>query len=101
MFGYYNYVEIIQIPDSVKLISHSAFKDVKSLEECIVGQNVLEVEEDAFYGCTNLSRVELPQPLTFIHETAFKGCGMLTIYCPEGSYAEQFARKNGISCVTT
>lgn len=101
VFGFYNSVRILQIPDSVTLINHSAFYGVDSLEECYAGTGVREIGEAAFCDCVNLSRLELPDSVTFIDKTAFKGCEKLTIYCPADSYAEQFARENGIPFVAT
>ena len=96
VFGFYDSVRILQIPDSVTLINHSAFYDVNSLEECVVGKNVREIGEAAFYNCSNLTRVELPGSITLIDKTAFEGCNNLTIYGVKGSYVEQFARNYGI-----
>ncbi len=93
-------VKILQIPDTVTIIDHEAFYGVDNLEKCFVGKNVREIGSGAFYGCAQLLNVSLPSSVKIIDKTAFQGCGKLTIYCPTGSYAEQFARENNIPYVT-
>jgi len=93
-------VKKLQIPDTVVLIDHEAFFGVDNLEECNVGKNVREIGIGAFYGCAQLLRVNLPSSVKTIDKTTFQGCEKLTIYCPKGSYAEQYAIENNIPYVT-
>lgn len=91
-----NSIKIIRIPDTVTLIDHDAFYGVDNLSECYVGKNVQEIGYGAFSGCTQLYKVSLPSSVKVIDIEAFIGCEKLTIYCPKGSYAEQFACENDI-----
>ena len=52
--------------------------------------------KQTFSGCEALTDVTLPAGVRPIPKSAFKGCTELTIHAPAGSYAEQFAQKNGI-----
>jgi hypothetical protein len=42
----------------------------------------------------------IPADVTKIDAAAFKGCKYLTVYCPAGSYAEQYCLENFIACDT-
>ena len=50
----------------------------------------------AFANCTDLEKILIPASVTKIGEDAFKNCEKLTIFAPKGSYAETYARENGI-----
>ena len=46
----------------------------KAIKSVVLGKNVTEIEGDAFYGCTNLSRIEIGEDVTSIGNDAFKEC---------------------------
>ena len=48
---------------------------IKSL---IIPEGIMEIGNEAFYGCTSLTSVEFPQSLEVIGERAFLGCSSLT-----------------------
>lgn len=99
VFGIRGQVKTLRIPDSVLNVKHEAFYDVESLEECYLGNNVQRIGESAFYNCANLRIVEIPASVTVIEENAFFGCEKITIYGYKDSYAEQYAKENGIPFV--
>ena len=49
---------------------------------------------------TPVEVVVIPADVTNISGAAFTGCEKLTIYCPAGSYAEQYCKDNFIVCNT-
>ena len=53
------------------------------------------IEPEAFVNCPNLTSVIIDGMDTVIEDNAFVNCGDITIYCPQGSKAEEFAKRNG------
>ena len=53
-----------------------AFRDCTSLETATLSEGV-EAIESAFYNCSNLSRVDIPQSLVSIGSKAFLNCDKL------------------------
>ena len=62
-------------------------------------QDVHELVFGAFEYCIGLETVMIPKSVEFIGYDVFRGCEKLTIHAPAGSYAEQFAKENGIPIV--
>lgn len=54
------------------------------------------ISEATCYDCNYLVAAFIPDSVTEIEEDAFKYCEYLTIYCNEGSYAQQYAIENAI-----
>ena len=50
-------LESIVCPNSLKTIGGSAFSNLKSLKTIRLGKNIKTIENDAFYGCDNLTDV--------------------------------------------
>lgn len=84
------------IPDSVKSISNDAFFRCSKLTSVTIPDSVTRIGKDAFYDCWNLESVTIPNSVTSIDNKAFMWCDKLTISCSKGSYAEQYAKSNGI-----
>lgn len=62
----------------VKSIGKNAFRDNDSITACYVASGVNYVGLTAFYGCSELRRVVLPDTLTEIGNAAFSGCNALS-----------------------
>ncbi|MDE7399762.1 MAG: leucine-rich repeat protein [Oscillospiraceae bacterium] len=67
----------------------------EDVTEVVIPDNVTEIQFYAFYGCTNLKSVTIPNSVTKIAATAFDDSGLKTIYGVKGSYAETYAKENG------
>ncbi len=65
-----------------------------------VADGVKEIDSSAFYGCSSLTEVTIPKSVTSIGyygEDIFEECGdVFMIRCAKGSYAEGYAKENGI-----
>ena len=108
------------IPDSVTVVSDWAFCDSKKLNRITMPDSVIEIGEGAFCNCTLLDEIEIPDSVTKIDDCVFRGCVSLdtviipdsvkdmgwgifdgcedtvVVYCNEGSYAQEYCRRNGI-----
>lgn len=108
------------IPDSVTVVSDWAFCDSKKLNRITMPDSVNEIGEGAFCNCTLLDEIEIPDSVVKIDDCAFRGCVSLdtviipdsvkdmgwgifdgceekvVVYCNEGSYAQDYCRRNGI-----
>ena len=87
----------ITIPDSVTSIGYYlTFSGCTSLTSAIIGNGVTSIGHCAFSGCTSLTSITIPDSVISIDKNAFADCSSLTIYCFKGSYAETYAKNNGI-----
>ena len=57
---------------------------------------LLEIAENAFYGCKRLERLRIMDGVKSIGAGAFSGCGALTLVVQDGSYAQQYAMDEGV-----
>lgn len=86
----------IMLGSGLKVIERSAFNTCTALEEIRLPHGTIEIGEKAFYMCSLLRQIFIPDTVGHIGENAFNGCKNLTIVCNENSYAEAYAKKNGI-----
>ena len=68
------------IGDNVKRIGASAFLNCFKLESVSLGK-VEEMEEYAFYSCTALESIFIPDTVSRVGVWAFYGCTRLKINC--------------------
>ena len=68
-------LKTIIIPPTVKRIEKNAFKSNTTLENVIIqernGEGMEYIGDNAFYGCTNLKSINLPDTITYIGNRAF------------------------------
>lgn len=76
VFSYHSAVTNVKLPETLEYIGRYAFR-----------------------GCESLEKLVIPNNVTEIVNTAFRNCDNLTLYCSEGSYAEEFAIDNDIPYV--
>lgn len=89
----------IDIPDGVTAIDNSAFRELTRLTSISIHSSVTKIGEGSFEGCYGLTLVSILNNVTYIGDDAFKECPNLKIFCPSGSYAHRYAKKQGIHVV--
>ncbi|HWQ75562.1 MAG TPA: leucine-rich repeat protein, partial [Syntrophomonas sp.] len=112
-------LESVSVPPSVGRIGLRAFRECRALREILIPAGLTKIEDECFFDCSSLRSVMLPDSVTHIGFAAFKCCSRLemiripdsvtliesgafylceglTLRCRPGSYAEAYAKKNGI-----
>ena len=83
--GYKGTETDVIIPDGVKKIGDSAFKDCKSIETITLPDSVTSIGECAFAGCTSLISAPIPDSVTKMGDATFSGCWrLLECSIPDG-----------------
>ena len=59
---------------TVTSIGYNAFKNCKSLESVVIGDEVKTIEESAFSGCDDLTTVKIGAKVVKMERYAFSGC---------------------------
>ena len=95
---FWSFVELqsIEFPASLREIGEYAFRNCRKLTCVIFPEGMKHLGYWAFYACRNLQTAVIPASVSEIERGAFEICPLLTIHAPKGSYAEDYARKNGI-----
>ncbi len=86
----------IEIPGTVKKLEQLTFEMNSSLTKVVINEGLEEIAGGAFEKCYNLTEVHIPASVKKMGVGAFSKSGNLTIHTPKGSYAEDYAKKNGI-----
>ena len=73
---------VVKIPDSIV---------IDEMKYMVTG-----IEGYAFWNCTALTDIIIPESVTSIGDSAFSGCEKITVYCAEGSIAQTYASVNGL-----
>ena len=68
---------------AVKAIGDNAFQDCQTTK-IILPDTITTIGNRAFYGCANLTTLDIPSSVTEIGEEAFRDCGISTIAIPDG-----------------
>ncbi|MBR4752212.1 MAG: leucine-rich repeat protein [Thermoguttaceae bacterium] len=84
------------IPAGVTSIGNVAFRECGTLKTLVIPTGVISIGDNAFEGCTFLKSIVIPTSVEYIGKESFEGCVSLVLHAPEGSFAEQYAQKNGI-----
>ena len=96
-FCYCLSLKTVYFPETVEVIGDFAFAMCPSLKAVSVPKTVKTIAPYAFQNCSSLKTVELSENVKRINKNAFASCDSLTIVAPKGSYAEEFAKENGVS----
>ena len=87
-FGGNNTIETLYVPNTVATYGYLCFKNSTTLKQVLMYESDLEntregtIGEQAFYGCTNLEKLELPDNVTIIDGNAFSLTSKLTMNIP-------------------
>ncbi|MCR5624660.1 MAG: leucine-rich repeat protein, partial [Lachnospiraceae bacterium] len=90
----------VVIPDGVTTIMQGAFVSNFDIESVEIPSSVTTIGEGAFFNCTELETVLIPKSVTSIEDDAFGKSDVVIFVTTEGSYAETYAKENGIFYVT-
>ncbi len=65
-------------------LKEGAFAEREDITEVILPDEIEDIGEVAFFGCTNLRQIKLPKNLKYIREEAFGESGLESVEIPEG-----------------
>jgi len=85
------------LPASATTVGAETFAGCTDVYDVCLEDSLQSIGERAFTGCVNLRRIIIPASVKSIGPDAFDGCSKLTICCPAGSAAYEYAVSNGIS----
>ena len=100
----------VVLPGTLTCIKQSAFRGCVNLKHIVIPDNVTSIGDEAFAN-TNLDYIKIPDSVTEMGTGVFKVLDMssypyqelpnthLTIICNPGSYAETYAKENGLKYV--
>ena len=77
-------------------VPNQCFKGCTSLSSVTLNDSVNSIGNYAFADCVSLQKITIPKTVNSISNSAFSGDSDIVICCYRGSYAEQFAKENGL-----
>lgn len=104
--GIANQTKKIVVKSGITEIDKEVFRNFNNLEEVVLENGIKRIGEKAFYSCQQLRKITIPASVNEIGKdflwTGYTWVGSsehvvyAAIYAPKGSYALQYAQKNGI-----
>lgn len=92
----------VMIPDNVTEIGDSAFKGCTSLMSIKIPDSVTSIGDGAFFGCSGLTSITIPDNMTWIEGKAFFGCkGLTSITIPDNVRSIEHWAFGGCSGLTS
>lgn len=86
----------LNIHEGVNKIEDYAFANCRQLKSVVLPNGVTSIGDEVFGGCDELTIVIIPASVAQIGEGAFEKSDDLVLTVSAGSYAEQYAKDNGI-----
>ena len=100
LIGYNGNDSCVSIPEGVTAIGSGAFMSDDRVRAVSLPGTVRAINEGAFSSSRLLSAVVIPDSVDFINDYAFTGSPFVTLYGSAGSYAENYAERNGLNFST-
>lgn len=85
------------IPDQVTNIGELAFSGCSSLTNIVIPNSVTSIGYCAFYSCSNLAYVTISDSVTYIEDGAFSGCTKLDKIYYKGTKDKEKSFKNRLN----
>lgn len=83
-------------------IGTSAFYNCTSLTTVYIPESVTSIGDGAFFNCSSLKSIDIPEKVTIIGDSAFGGCTSLTsVYIPKGVTNIEAQAFNGCTSLTS
>lgn len=79
-----------------EIVGKKAFYGCDLVQQVVLSEDMKIIGTKAFAECTNLQQIYIPPEVYKIAEDAFFNCPEVTLYVEEGSYAEKYAKEQGI-----
>ncbi len=98
-FADFRALKEVVLPKSLRVIGPAAFITCTSLETITLPYKITKIEDGAFCNCNALKTIVIPGSILEISSDAFYNCYNVTINGITGTYAEEFAKENGIKFV--
>ncbi len=95
----------IIIPGNVQRIDSFAFDNCTALTDVKLSEGITRIDCNAFNGCNSLKSIVIPKSVnnmgngSAVPDIPFSGCDDITLSVYKDSYAETYARENGIPYV--
>ena len=91
-------LEIFVAGSGLEVIEEGSFQEATNLHTVVLNDGLKTIEGIAFGGCKNLLKLEIPESVTEIQPmTFYNGPKDFVIIGKTGSYAETYAKENGIT----
>lgn len=86
----------VKLPASTFYVDDEAFVGNSTIQSVVAPDGLQVIGTRAFADCTNLKCITLPDSVSYIAEDAFENTPDVVIFANVGSYAWQWAEKQGI-----
>lgn len=90
-------LKTVKLPASLQTIKAYAFEACYRLETVEIPQGTEKIEVGAFRECHHLLSVTIPDSVVNIERFVFEWCDQVVIRCNSGSYAEEYAKREGLT----
>lgn len=75
-------LQSIAIPADIHMVPNSLCSDCKQLDQVYLPDSITRIGSSAFWGCSSLKSISLPEGLLEIHDSAFLSSGLVSITIP-------------------
>lgn len=78
LYAYRGTAEAYTVPDTVRIIGAEAFAGNETLRKVVISENVKQIQQGAFSGCSALAEIETPDTINAVAADAFADTKWLT-----------------------